>query len=219
MAYNRTNKIKHRYQYEVSKEQNVVIERLKLKCDPKRRMLKRYMNTIKTLKEQALEESWNLNGARYSRVDIMSKIIEWVSDGNPLKMFCDQPGAPNMGTVYRWFKNYPEFEEDFRAAELAGGHSLGDRALMTAMLCTEPEEVPVAKLKYEAMSKRAAQMNQKFQDKQVFRAETDIKTLSETELMQKRQELLDKIKGELTVQGWKEPEVIESIDPIEPKNE
>jgi hypothetical protein len=124
-----------------------------------------------------------------------------------------------MGTVYRWFKNYPEFEEDFRAAELAGGHSLGDRALMTAMLCTEPEEVPVAKLKYEAMSKRAAQMNQKFQDKQVFRAETDIKTLSETELMQKRQELLDKIKGELTVQGWKEPEVIESIDPIEPKNE
>lgn len=162
--------------------------------------------------EDSLEETWNINGAKYNRPTIMKKIIDWVCDGNPLKMFCDQPGAPSMGTVYKWFRNYPEFEEDFRLSEEAGGHSLADRALMTAMYVTEPEEVPAAKLKYDAMSRRAAQMNQRFQDKQVFRAETDVKTLSESELIEKRASLLEKIKGELSEQGWKKPEIVDTKD-------
>ena len=158
------------------------------------------------------EEKWNINGVDYTRQAIMKKIVDWVSDGNPLKMFCDQPGAPSIGKVYYWFKNYPEFHDDFRAAEEAGGHSLGDRALMTAMYVTSPEEVPAAKLKYDAMVRRAAQMNQRFQDKQVFRAETDVKTLSESELTERRNQLLEKIKGELSQQGWKPPTEAEIIE-------
>lgn len=160
----------------------------------------------------AHEEMWNINGMDYTRQAIMKKIVDWVSDGNPLKMFCDQPGAPSIGKVYYWFKNYPEFHDDFRAAEEAGGHSLGDRALMTAMYVTNAEDVPAAKLKYDAMVRRAAQMNQRFQDKQVFRAETDVKTLSEAELNERRNQLLEKIKGELSEQGWKPPEIVEITD-------
>ena len=82
------------------------------------------MSEISHKIEDSLEETWNINGAKYNRPTIMKKIIDWVCDGNPLKMFCDQPGAPSMGTVYKWFRNYPEFEEDFRLSEEAGGHSL-----------------------------------------------------------------------------------------------
>jgi hypothetical protein len=184
----------------------------KLKKQNENKILNGYLKRIEVTKTMAYEEKWNINGVDYTRQAIMKKIIEWVSDGNPLKMFCDQPGAPSIGKVYYWFKNYPEFHDDFRAAEEAGGHSLGDRALMTAMYVTSPEEVPAAKLKYDAMVRRAAQMNQRFQDKQVFRAETDVKTLSESELNERRNLLLEKIKGELSQQGWKPPEETEILE-------
>lgn len=184
----------------------------KLKKQNENKILNGYLKRIEVTKTMAYEEKWNINGVDYTRQAIMKKIIEWVSDGNPLKMFCDQPGAPSIGKAYYWFKNYPEFHDDFRAAEEAGGHSLGDRALMTAMYVTSPEEVPAAKLKYDAMSRRAAQMNQRFQDKQVFRAETDVKTLSESELNERRNLLLEKIKGELSQQGWKPPEETEIVE-------
>lgn len=184
----------------------------KLKKQNENKILNGYLKRIEVTKTMAYEEKWNINGVDYTRQAIMKKIIEWVSDGNPLKMFCDQPGAPSIGKVYYWFKNYPEFHDDFRAAEEAGGHSLGDRALMTAMYVTSPEEVPAAKLKYDAMVRRAAQMNQRFQDKQVFRAETDVKTLSESELNERRNLLLEKIKGELSQQGWKPPEEMEILE-------
>lgn len=176
------------------------------------KVLNGYLKRIEVTKKMAHEEMWNINGMDYTRQAIMKKIVDWVSDGNPLKMFCDQPGAPSIGKVYYWFKNYPEFHDDFRAAEEAGGHSLGDRALMTAMYVTNAEDVPAAKLKYDAMVRRAAQMNQRFQDKQVFRAETDVKTLSEAELNERRNQLLEKIKGELSEQGWKPPEIVEITD-------
>lgn len=176
------------------------------------KVLNGYLKRIEVTKKMAHEEMWNINGMDYTRQAIMKKIVDWVSDGNPLKMFCDQPGAPSIGKVYYWFKNYPEFHDDFRAAEEAGGHSLGDRALMTAMYVTNAEDVPAAKLKYDAMVRRAAQMNQRFQDKQVFRAETDVKTLSEAELNERRNQLLEKIKGELSEQGWKPPEIMEITD-------
>lgn len=175
-------------------------------------VLNGYLKRIEVTKKMAHEEMWNINGMNYTRQAIMKKIVDWVSDGNPLKMFCDQPGAPSIGKVYYWFKNYPEFHDDFRVAEEAGGHSLGDRALMTAMYVTNAEDVPAAKLKYDAMVRRAAQMNQRFQDKQVFRAETDVKTLSEAELNERRNQLLEKIKGELSEQGWKPPEIVEITD-------
>jgi hypothetical protein len=219
MPKGRINKQLHRYQYTINEHQKQVLFNLWSKEDPKKRLYKKYMSELENNKKQSLEETWNINGMNFNRPTVMKKIIDWISDGNPLKLLCDQPGAPSMGIVYRWFKNYPEFEQDYRAAEEAGGHSLADQALIAAMYITEAEDVPVVKLKYDAMTRRAAQMNQKFQDKQVFRAETDVKHLSEAELLEKRSQILEKIKGELTTQGWKEPEIIENIDPIEPKNE
>lgn len=164
-----------------------------------------YRGTLDKLRRDASTDSWTINGVEHARQDIMFKVLDWVSDGNPLKMFCDQAGAPSIGTIYKWFKNHPEFERDFRAAEEAGGHSLGDQALIEAIKLTEKDEVAIVKLKYDAMTRRAAQMNQKFQDKQVFRQEDDIKTISSEELMKRKEELIQRVKGELEMQGWIPP--------------
>lgn len=170
-----------------------------------------FRNKIKQERKAAMEETWVLNGQGYTRRQIMEKVIDWIADGNPLKMFCDQSGAPTIGTVYRWFKNHPDFEKDFYLAEAAGGHALGDRALIEALQATEKDDVPVAKLRYDALVRRAAQMNQKFQDKQVFRQEEDIKSISEDELIRRRNELFDKVKEELKSSGWKEPDTLPDL--------
>ena len=170
------------------------------------------------MRRDAATEVWTINGAEHSRADLMFLITDWVAEGNSLKMFCDQPGAPGMGTVYKWFKNYPEFERDFRASEEAAAHIMADKALLEVLHTSEREDVPIVKLKYDALTRRAAQMSQKFQDRQVFRQEEDIKSVSDDELKRRKDELMAKVKESLRSEGWTPPvneidaEVIEEKD-------
>lgn len=168
--------------------------------------LNAYKGKLDRMRRDAVADSWKINGVEHSRTDIMFKVVDWVSEGNTLKMFCEQAGAPSVGTVYRWFKAYPDFEKDFRAAEEAAAHIMSDRALLEVIHLEDKDSVPVVKLRYDALTRRAAQMNQRFQDKQVFRAEQDVKGLTDDELMKKRDELFTKVKDELRTEGWQAPE-------------
>jgi len=164
-----------------------------------------YKGQLDRIRRDAHADEWVINGQSHSRQDVIYKVLEWVSEGNPLKMFAEQPGAPAVGTIYKWFKNHPDFEKDFRSAEEASGHILADRALSEVLHLTDKEEVPVVKLRYDALTRRAAQMNQRFQDKQVFRQEEDVKTLSDDELKKRRDDLFAKVKEELRQEGWVAP--------------
>lgn len=168
--------------------------------------LNKYNAHLTRLRRDAAAEFWSINGVEHSRQDIMFKVLDWITDGNTLKMFCEQPGAPSVGTVYKWFKNHPEFDKDYRTAEESAAHIMADKALSDVLNLADKEEVPVAKLKYDALTRRAAQMSQKFQDKQVFRQEEDIKSISDDELRRRREELMAKVKEELRQNGWIEPE-------------
>lgn len=175
-----------------------------------------YKGTLDRIRRDAAAEEWNMNGEVMPRQDVMFKIIEWVSEGNVLKMFSEQPGAPAVGTIYRWFKNYPQFEKDFRSAEEASAHILADKALMEVIHLSDKEEVPVVKLRYDALTRRAAQMNQRFQDKQVFRQEEDVKSVSDEELDKRKHELMIKVKEQLRSEGWSSPKEVD-VKPEEPK--
>lgn len=174
-----------------------------------------YKGQLDRLRSDARADEWVINGIKHSRQDVMFKVLDWVSDGNSLKMFSEQPGAPAVATIYKWFKNHPEFEKDFRLAEEASGHILADRALTEVLHLADKEEVPVVKLRYDALTRRAAQMNQRFQDKQVFRQEEDIKSLSDDELRKRKEELFAKVKDELRQEGWVPP--VGEID-VSPEN-
>ena len=168
--------------------------------------LNHYKATLTRLRRDAQADSWDINGVSHSRQDIMFKVLDWITDGNTLKMFCEQPGAPSVGTIYKWFKNHPEFEKDYRLAEESAAHIMADKALTEVLHLTDKEEVPIAKLQYDALTRRAAQMSQKFQDKQVFRQEEDIKSISDDELRRRREELMAKVKEELRKDGWNPPQ-------------
>jgi len=186
-----------------------------------RQKVNSYKGQLDRIRRDALADEWVINGISHSRQDIMYKVLDWVSEGNPLKMFSEQPGAPAVGTIYKWFKNHPDFEKDFRAAEEASGHILADKALTEVMHLTDKEEVQVVKLRYDALTRRAAQMNQRFQDKQVFRQEEDVKSLSDEELKRRREELFAKVKDELRQEGWVPPvgEIDVNADSIEVSEE
>jgi len=181
--------------------------------------LNAYKGTLDRMRRDAATELWTINGAEHSRADLMFVITDWVAEGNSLKMFCDQPGAPSMGTIYKWFKNYPQFERDFRASEEAAAHIMADKALLEVLHINEREDVPVVKLKYDALTRRAAQMSQKFQDKQVFRQEEDVKSVSDDELKRRRDELMSKVKEELRSEGWQEPANEVTVEPEEEKDD
>jgi len=164
-----------------------------------------YKGQLDRIRRDAHADEWVINGQSHSRQDVIYKVLEWVSEGNPLKMFAEQPGAPAVGTIYKWFKNHPDFEKDFRSAEEASGHILAETALLEVIHLEDSANVPVVKLRYDALTRRAAQMNQRFQDKQVFRQEEDVKTLSDDELKKRRDDLFAKVKEELRQEGWVAP--------------
>lgn len=171
------------------------------------------------LRRDAQADTWTINGAHYNRQDIIYKVLDWITEGNSLKMFCEQVGAPSIGTIYKWFKNHPEFERDYRLAEEAAAHIMSDKALLEVVHLTEREDVPVVKLRYDALTRRAAQMSQKFQDKQVFRQEEDIKSVSDDELRRRRDELFTKVKEELIDTGWTPPAHEVEVQTLEEKTE
>ena len=181
------------------------------------------MNSFKGLMDRLRRDSqtdeWVINGIHHNRQDIMYKVLDWITEGNSLKMFCDQAGAPSIGTIYKWFKNHPEFERDYRLAEEAAAHVMSDKALLEVVHLTEREDVPVVKLRYDALTRRAAQMSQKFQDRQVFRQEEDIKSVSDDELKRRKDELMAKVKENLRSEGWTPPVNEIDAEVIEEKGE
>lgn len=210
---NKAWKAQSHYRFKLTKEQKSRLRKLQYASQFNRNksmaQLNSYKGTLDRIRRDAAAEEWNMNGQIMSRQDVMFKVIEWVSEGNSLKMFSDQPGAPAVGTIYRWFKNYPQFEKDFRSAEEASAHILADKALLEVIHLSDREEVPVVKLRYDALTRRAAQMNQRFQDKQVYRQEEDVKTVSDEELNRRREELMSKVKEQLRSEGWSSPKEID----------
>jgi hypothetical protein len=180
-----------------------------------------YKAQLDKMRRDANAEEWNINGSILSRSDVMFKVCDWIANGNQLKLFCGQAGAPSVGTIYKWFKNYPEFEKDFRAAEEASGHILAETALSEVIHLSESGDVPVVKLRYDALTRRAAQMNPRFQDKQVYKQEQDIQSVSDEELKRRREELFARVKDELRQEGWVPPvgEIDVNVDSIEVNEE
>lgn len=60
---------------------------------------------------------------------VANSIIEWISDGKPLREFCRQKGAPNWRTVYLWLEKDDEFRARFAQARDMGADAIAEEAL------------------------------------------------------------------------------------------
>jgi len=110
---------------------------------------------------------WAINGRIFKISQMQEYIFTQVAAGDPLNEICDRPGMPSMEMVYSWEDNYPEFARDMARATEIRGHRLGEEAIKIARE-TDRVNVNADKLRVETLSKAAARMNARFQDKQVI---------------------------------------------------
>lgn len=67
------------------------------------------------------------------REEILAQLLEWVSDGKPMREFARQPGMPGYVTLYSWLKTGgEELRLAFEAARECGAEALAEEALHIA---------------------------------------------------------------------------------------
>lgn len=59
-------------------------------------------------------------------------IIEWISEGKPLREFCRQPNSPAWRTVYDWMDANSDFAARFARARDMGADAIAEEALEIA---------------------------------------------------------------------------------------
>ena len=145
-----------------------------------------YNRRQKELRMEAGKSEWVVAGHHFNRYKMMNFIVARTANGELLSEVCSEEGMPSVMQVYSWFENHPEFERQFRLAEMARGHMLGDEVERIAR-GTDRENVSADKLKTEVLSKAAARLNPRFQDKQLVEQRDEFKDAS-------REQILDRIK-------------------------
>lgn len=63
---------------------------------------------------------------------IKKEICERISDGEPLRVICREPGMPNWRTVYLWRENDTEFDALIARAREMGFDAIAEDALLIA---------------------------------------------------------------------------------------
>ena len=135
---------------------------------------------------EAGKSEWVVAGHSFNRYKMMNFIVARTANGELLSEVCSEDGMPSVMQVYSWFENHPEFERQFRLAEMARGYMLGDEVERIAR-GTDRENVSADKLKTEVLSKAAARLNPKFQDKQLVEQRDEYQSMT-------REQILERIK-------------------------
>lgn len=171
----------HVYKFHTSKKQLQKSYEIRLAAQfggPKeKRRLRAYNRAQKERKMEAGVNLWVVNGKPLNRYKMMEWIVSQTAAGELLSDLCKKANMPSMLQVYAWFDNHPEFETQYRRAERARGHLLGDEVERTARN-TDRENVSADKLKCEILGKAAARLNERFQDKAVVQNQDDYSKLS-----------------------------------------
>lgn len=142
-----------------------------------RKRLDNYNRRVKERKRKVSEESYQVDGQKFTRYGMMDFIVTQVAAGFGLPELCEVKGMPSMLQVYSWFDNHPEFARDYNRAEEVRGHILGELALKTGMN-TDRENVAADKLKVEVMAKAAARTNPRYTDKQSIQINDEFSQMS-----------------------------------------
>ena len=178
----------HTYKFHASKKQLKRSYEVRLAAQfggsKEKRRLRNYNRMQKERKMEPGRERWVVNGQEFNRYAMMEYIVAQTAAGELLSDICKGARMPTMLQVYSWFDNHPEFETQFRRAERARGHLLGDEVERTAKN-TDRENVSADKLKCEILGKAAARLNERFQDKAVVQNKDDYSALTADQIKER----------------------------------
>jgi hypothetical protein len=83
-----------------------------------------------------------MTASRYTQ-QIADKIVARVSDGEPLKTMCREPGMPSWRTVYDWIRDRPEFAAAMERARELGADAIAAECLEIADTPLTGEEITI----------------------------------------------------------------------------
>lgn len=118
-----------------------------------------------------------IKGEAATNNDVKKYILQQTSLGKSLaKIARENPSNfPSIYVIYRWLKEEESFRKAYDLAKEVRAEYLDEDALHHALNpdMEAPGGVAAAKLAHEALSKRAAQLNRQFLDKQVIEHKND----------------------------------------------
>lgn len=179
------------YKFVQNKEERKQSYRARFKDDPVTRaiMQTKLNKKLSNKRAKADEVLWHIDGKGYDRYEMMNLLVHLVSEGYSLAEICEDADFPSLKEVREWCPNHPAFERDLVEAEKVRAEVLDAAALMFAM--SDSRDVARDKLRYEALSKTAARLNPKFQDKQVVQTEDKTRDWTEDQIIERLRAMLD----------------------------
>jgi len=136
-----------------------------------------------------------------SRHEIMAYIVDMISNtGISLPKLVEMHGEdeemefPTLQEIRVWCKLHPDFERELYEADRNRGEILGEQALDAVMSAPKDEDPRITKLRHEALSRHAARLNERYQDKQVQKIEDVTDKMSREEMLKQLQGLANKHK-------------------------
>ncbi len=180
------------YPFRQNKDERTQSYRARFKDDPVIRamMQTKLKKKVSHKKAKAEEILWTIDGQGYDRYEMMNLLVHLVSEGYSLAEVCEDNDFPTLKEVREWCPNHPGFERDLIEAEKVRGEILDTLALKVAMDSTN-QTVAADKLRYEALSKTAARLNSKFQDKQVVQTEDKTGQMTEDQIRERLMAMMD----------------------------
>jgi len=180
------------YPFKQNKNERTQSYRARFKDDPVIRamMQTKLKNKVSHKKAKADEVLWKIDGEGYDRYQMMNLLVHLVSEGYSLAEICEDCDFPTLKEVREWCPNHPGFERDLIEAEKVRGEILDTLALKVAMDSTN-QTVAADKLRYEALSKTAARLNSKFQDKQVVQTEDKTAHMTEEQITERLRAMME----------------------------
>ena len=154
-------------------------------------IINRHKVAIERAKAVALDQIWDVGqDHKLNRYEMMEMLVVLVGEGYSLPAICKDPSMPTLAEVRAWGKRHPDFTAALKDANETRGMIMGEQALNEVM-DHDPSETGAAKLKFEALTKTAARLNNEFKEKAVIQVEDITEHWTEDQIKE-RLELLMK---------------------------
>lgn len=143
--------------------------------------------------------------------EIASLICERVADGGNLNALCREPDMPSRDSVYRWFREHPEFKADYEVSRQTRADSRSDRLDELVDKLERGELDPTAgKVMIDTLKWQAGKESPRYADRQIIEGNTDRPVTFAVDV-QDRRALLDLARRVALLLHQAQPEKLKAI--------
>jgi hypothetical protein len=99
--------------------------------------------------------------------ELVHTICDRLAKGESLRKICADAGMPDLKSVRNWVFLYPDFFQQYAHAREAGADAIADLAIEAATLPIKGEDVPAARLAFDARRWYVGKISKRYGDRVV----------------------------------------------------